>query len=116
MGYKLVNKTNGLEKTKYISKEEDCDAIMFYDNLEQLKQGLICACFNKKQVNELLECFDNRDEFIIEDVDGVFYLTQPVYDEIKKDKKTGKTITVHHNGATQKNIIKKLKAGEVIDF
>ena len=32
------------------------------------------------------------------------------------DKKTGKTIIVHHNGATQKNIIKKLKAGEVVDF
>jgi hypothetical protein len=116
MAYKLANKTNGQEFKKYDNKVEDFDAVMFYDNLEQLKQGFICACMNEKQVNDLLECFDNRNDFIVENIDGVFYLTQPVYDEIKKDKKTGETVIIHHNGATQKNIIKKLKAGEVVDF
>ena len=111
MAYKLVNKTNGNELTKYNKENLDFDGMMFFDNIDQIKQGKIAVCTEWEQVMELLDCFDNNDDFTIEEIKGAFCVVQPEYDTVDKNGKI-----VHHNGTTQYNLLKKLKSGEIIDF
>lgn len=111
MAYKSVNKTNGNELKKYDKKNLDFDGMMFFDNIDQIKKGEIAVCTDWEQVMELLDCFDNNDNFTIEEIKGTFYVVQPEYDTVDKDGNI-----IHHKGSKQYNLIKKLKSGEIIDF
>ena len=111
MAYKLVNKTNGNELTKYNKENLDFDGVMFFDNIDQIKQGKIAVCTKWEQVMDLLDCFDNNDDFTIEEIKGVFYVVQPEYDTTDKNGKIK-----HYNGIKQYNLLKQLKSGEIIDF
>lgn len=111
MAYKSVNKTNGNELLKYDKKNLDFDGMMFFDNIDQIKKGEIAVCTDWEQVMELLDCFDNNDDFTIEEIKGTFYVVQPEYDTFDKDGNV-----IHHKGSKQYNLIKKLKSGEIIDF
>ena len=111
MAYKSVNKTNGNELKKYDKKNLDFDGMMFFDNIDQIKKGEIAVCTDWEQVMELLDCFDNNDDFTIEEIEGAFYVVQPEYDTTDEDGNV-----IHHKGSKQYNLIKKLKSGEIIDF
>lgn len=94
MAYKLVNKTNGMENTKhqtepmltledfanealyldYLENHRNFAKEMFKDNLKLAKSGKIFSCDKWEQVEEILECFDNNDEWIIEELNAMFYV------------------------------------------
>ena len=125
MGYKLVNKTNGNEKFKYfeeeILKRKDFEneeeysqylqslelkrnfaREMFCDNIQTAKTGKIVTCTKWEQVAEILDCFDNTDNWIIEEVQEVFYITT----NPKNTKQVNKF----------KNFKKALENGKIIDL
>lgn len=102
MGKKLVNKTNGNEATMYeaiklkrrkdfetdeefneylhtVEKSRNHAKELFEDNIQLARYGQTVICFNWKQVDEVLSCFDNTDDWIIEEVEGNFYIiTNPI--------------------------------------
>lgn len=94
MAYKLVNKTNGMENTKhqtepmlkpedfanealyldYLDSHRNFAKEIFKDNIQLAKQGKIFSCSKWEQVEEILECFDNNEEWTIEEIGSMFYV------------------------------------------
>jgi hypothetical protein len=96
MARKIINKTNGTENTLYVeniktaedfaSPEEFAEYLasleqkrnfakeMFNDNLTYIKRGDVAICHTWEQVDELLSCFDDNDDFEIEQFEGMFYI------------------------------------------
>lgn len=96
MARTIVNKTNGTENTLYVEtvlRLEDFKTVeeyqeylvsleqkrnfakeMFNDNLTYIKWGDVAICHTWEQVDELLSCFDNNDDFEIEKFKGMFYI------------------------------------------
>lgn len=117
MARTIVNETNGNENNLYVeniktiedfeSPEEFAEYLasleqkrnfakeMFNDNLTYIKWGDVAICHTWEQVDELLSCFDNNDDFEIEQFKGMFYIF------------TGKT---EKQRTQQKNRFLKLKA------
>lgn len=96
MARTIVNETNGNENNLYVeniktaedfeSPEEFAEYLasleqkrnfakeMFNDNLTYIKWGDVAICHTWEQVDELLSCFDNNDDFEIEQFKGMFYI------------------------------------------
>lgn len=96
MARTIINKTNGTENSLYVeniktaedfeSPEEFAEYLasleqkrnfakeMFNDNLTYIKWGDVAICHTWEQVDELLSCFDNNDDFEIEKFEGMFYI------------------------------------------
>ena len=125
MAYKLVNETNGKEKTKFktinklklkdFENEEqylnylqgleltrDFEVEMFNENIQMAKTGKIVICENSKQVNDILECFDKRDHWFIENVEGTYYIIT--------DTTNAKQVNKY------KKFKEALKRGEIVDI
>ena len=96
MARTIVNETNGNENNLYVeniktaedfeSPEEFAEYLtsleqkrkfakeMFNDNLTYIKWGDVAICHTWEQVDELLSCFDNNDDFEIEQFKDMFYV------------------------------------------
>ena len=96
MARTIVNETNGNETNLYVeniktaedfeSPEEFAEYLasleqkrnfakeMFNDNLTYIKWGDVAICHIWEQVDELLSCFDNNDDFEIEQFKDMFYV------------------------------------------
>lgn len=93
----VMNKTNGKELTKYkpekilkrksfkseeayeeyierVERNTDYKALMFFDNIQAAKNGKIVICQNWEQVEEVMECFDNNEDWLYEEFKGYFYV------------------------------------------
>ena len=125
MAYRLINKTNGNEKFKYFEEkilrrkdfenEEEYQQYlqslelkrnfareMFCDNIQTAKMGKIVTCVTWEQVSEILDCFDDTDNWLIEEIQGTFYIVT----DMKNTKQVNK-FKKFKNG---------LKNGEIIDL
>jgi hypothetical protein len=93
----VMNKTNGKELTKYkpekilkrksfeseeayaeyierVERNTDYKALMFFDNIQAAKNGKIVICQNWEQVEEIMECFDNNEDWLYEKFKDCFYV------------------------------------------
>ena len=74
-GYKVVNESNGKEEIRVFQSE--ADQITFDDAVYQIKIGHWAVLPDWDMVEDVLGCFDNNDDFIIEQVGNTFYIGKP---------------------------------------
>lgn len=76
---KVVNKTNGMEveKLEKVYGDDFYQCETFQDALHQIKFGLWAVVPNWEMVDNLLDCFDDNEDFIVEKVGNTFYVCRP---------------------------------------
>lgn len=75
MAYKVLNKSNEYFKEQQSRlRDGDDQERQWYDDVKGLEQGEYVVCTKWEQVENILDSFDDNEDFRIEEVRGTFFV------------------------------------------